>query len=294
MALTTDTDRTTRADPVDRAHLTGRDAPTPVVHRYEPSPDLADLVRRYWIPSWDLPSGVTQVQRVLQHPVCLIVVAHDYARFYGVVTGLSTVELTGRGYAAGVMLQPAAGRLLLGRPVADVTDRHVPLESLTTLDGAAVRDAVRAAMADGPTDPTDPAAHAGAIAVLEAALRTHAVIDEDGHRINAVVERVEEDRGIRTVADLAAASELGERALQRLTRDRLGLSPRWLIRRRRLHDAVGELKSGSVRLADLAHELGYADQAHLTHDFHRATGTTPGAYLAQQPGPGGAGTADPG
>ncbi|HUG83209.1 MAG TPA: DUF6597 domain-containing transcriptional factor, partial [Euzebya sp.] len=143
-----------------RAHLTGRDAPTPVVHAYQPAPDLGDLVRRYWIPCWDLPDGVEQVQRVLQHLVCLIVVAHDYARFYGVVTGVSTVALAGRGYAVGVMLQPAAGRLLLGRSVDSVTDRHVPFESVPTLDGRALRDRVRAVMAEAPGDH---AAHAAAI-----------------------------------------------------------------------------------------------------------------------------------
>ncbi|CAN5163261.1 helix-turn-helix domain-containing protein [soil metagenome] len=276
-------DATTRTDPVDRAHLTGRNAPSPTVHRYGPSPDLADLVRSFWVPCWDLPAGVTQVQRVLQHPVCLIVVAHDYARFYGVVTGLSTVELAGRGYAVGVMLQPAAGRLLLGRSVASVTDRHVPLETVPTLDGGALRDRVRAVMVEAPRDR---AAHAAAIAELEQALRPHAVIDDEGRRINDIVARVEEDRDIRTVTDLAAAEAVSERALQRLTRDRLGLTPRWLIRRRRLHDAVEQIKSGAVRLADLAADLGYTDQAHLTHDFQRATGTTPGAYLAQQQGVG--------
>lgn len=45
---------------------------------------------------------------MLQYPVCLIVVSSDYARFYGVRTGLWTVELSGDGWAVGTMLQPAA------------------------------------------------------------------------------------------------------------------------------------------------------------------------------------------
>ncbi|WP_447646478.1 DUF6597 domain-containing transcriptional factor [Nocardioides zeae] len=101
--------------PVDRAHLTGVSRPSPPLHRYAPSPDLADLVERYWIPVWSLPAPSTQ--STLQHPVCLLVVSNDYARFYGPTRGLSTVTLAGEGYAAGVMLAPAAGRLLLGRPV---------------------------------------------------------------------------------------------------------------------------------------------------------------------------------
>lgn len=77
---------------------------------------------------------------------------------------------------------------------------------------------------------------------------------------------------------MLAAALLGERALQRLTARRLGLSPAWLVRRRRLHEASSRLRDGRVRLADLAAELGYADQAHLTRDFRAATGLTPGRF----------------
>ncbi len=50
--------------------------------------------------------------------MCLVVVSNDYARFYGVVSGLSTTTLTGDGWAVGVMCAPAAGFLLASEPVA--------------------------------------------------------------------------------------------------------------------------------------------------------------------------------
>ena len=40
------------------------------------------------------------------------------------------------------------------------------------------------------------------------------------------------------MADVADAFGMTERSLQRLVLDRVGLSPKWLIQRRRLHDAV--------------------------------------------------------
>jgi len=64
---------------------------------------------------------------------------------------------------------------------------------------------------------------------------------------------------------------------------RIGLSPKWLLQRRRLHDAVEALKAGPGTLAEVAAELGYADQAHFTHDFRTVTGMTPGEYLKDQP-----------
>lgn len=85
------------------------------------------------------------------------------------------------------------------------------------------------------------------------------------------------------VADLASRFALSERSLQRLVTQRCGISPKWLIQRRRLHDAVGALKSGHLSLSDLAASLGYSDQAHFTHDFKSVTGLTPGAYLGDQP-----------
>ena len=47
-------------------------------------------MQRFWIPVWSVRPGEEAEQRVLQYPVCLIVVTAEYARFYGVVPGLST------------------------------------------------------------------------------------------------------------------------------------------------------------------------------------------------------------
>ncbi|QLQ17240.1 MAG: helix-turn-helix domain-containing protein [Micropruina sp.] len=54
-----------------------------------------------------------------------------------------------------------------------------------------------------------------------------------------------------------------------------------MIRRRRLHDASERLRAGERTLADLATELGYADQTHFTKDYRRATGANPGAFAAR-------------
>ena len=152
-------------DPIDRAHLTGVSRPSPPIHRYGPSEHLVDLVERYWIPVWSLAEPSTQ--STLQHPVCLVVVSNTYARFYGVSRGRSSVTLEGDGWAVGTMLSPAAGRLVLGRSVAEVTDTWVELGDL--VPDPAVVDGVRAAMED---DPHDPAAHLAAVAHVESWLAT--------------------------------------------------------------------------------------------------------------------------
>ena len=216
----------TPLDDVERAHLVDPTDTTYAIDRFAPSPDVVDLVRRHWVPMWHLPEGESSEQAVLQYPVCLVVVAHDYARFYGVQSGLSRTTLVGTGWAAGVMLQPGAGRLLLG----------------------------------------------------EAVIRAPLPLDDEGRLVNDLVDHIEHDPSVRQVSQVCDRFGLSERALQRLTRRRLGLTPKWLIQRRRLHEASERLRAGPGDLAAIAHDLGYADQAHFTRDFRRVTGITPGGF----------------
>jgi len=265
-------------DPIDRAHLTGVTRPSPPIHRYAASPHLVDLVERYWIPVWSLTEPSTQ--STLQHPVCLIVVSNTYARVHGVTRGLSQVTLDGDGWATGVMLRPAAGRLLLGRPVSDLVDDRIELSALTTLDGGHLAAEIHRAMQ---VDPSALASHRQAIGAFERALSRFVPVDAAGRRINAVIDWLRDHPEVTRVADVADAFGMTERSLQRLVLDRVGLSPKWLIQRRRLHDAVAQLKHGGRTLAELAAELGYADQAHFTNDFRAVVGFTPGHYQTDQP-----------
>lgn len=59
------------------------------------------------------------------------------------------------------------------------------------------------------------------------------------------------------------------------------MSPSWVLRRYRLIEAA-EVGRDEDRpgWAQVAADLGYADQAHLVRDFRAATGRTPGAYAA--------------
>ncbi|GAB3879234.1 helix-turn-helix domain-containing protein [Terrabacter terrigena] len=242
------------------------------------SPALGDLARRFWIPVWHVPEGRDSEQQVLQYPVCLIVVSNTYARFYGVVSGLSSTVLSGRGWAVGLMLQPAAGHLLTRAPVREMTDRFVDLSSLATIDADGLTAGIRAAMSP---DPSSPAAQTEARDLVEAALTHLLPVDDEGLLVNAVVEDVETSPELLRVDDLCARFDVSERTLQRLLHKRIGLGPKWLIRRRRLQEAADRLRDSDADLAGIAAELGYADQAHLTRDFRLATGLTPGEFAAR-------------
>lgn len=270
-------------DDVERAHLVDPRDRSFRIGRWAPPEDLAPLVRRYWVPTWSVPPGQEAEQRVLQYPVCLVVVAHDYARFYGVQPGLSTTTLRGTGWAVGVMLQPAAGALLVGGSVAPWTGRHADLaDALAATAPRADVDALVADVhADLAGDPTDEARQRAATDRVGAFLRRYLPVDAEGALVDAVVAAVEDDPSLLRVSELCDRFGVTERTLQRLTRRRLGLSPKWLVQRRRLHEAAGRLREGGTTLAGLAAELGYADESHLSRDFRRVTGMTPGAFAAR-------------
>ncbi|WP_406692373.1 helix-turn-helix transcriptional regulator [Saccharopolyspora sp. ID03-671] len=80
-----------------------------------------------------------------------------------------------------------------------------------------------------------------------------------------------------SVAGLADSVGVSERQLRRRIGDAVGYGPRTLVSVLRFQRAA----RGGGALADLAHRCGYADQAHLTREFRRLTGTTPKRFLGQ-------------
>lgn len=262
-------------DAIEPAHLVDPADTSHTIFRYPPTPELGPLVRRYWIPVWSVPPGREAPQRVLQYPVCLVVITPDYARFYGVTSGLSVTTLTGDGWAVGVMLTPAAGRIVARRSVAAFTDGHTDLADVLD-DAAALGAAVRAAMSP---DPRSPRSHRAAIAAFEAEFRRFLPVDPEGELIDRVVAFVEDHPDVLRVEQVRDEFGLSERALQRLVHRRIGLTPKWLIQRRRLQEAATRLRRRDAPLADVAALLGYADQPHFARDFARVVGMTPGVFV---------------
>jgi AraC-like DNA-binding protein len=83
-------------------------------------------------------------------------------------------------------------------------------------------------------------------------------------------------------AAIAREVGLSYRQLGRLFRERLGFGPKPLLRLGRFQRALRALESqGGGRLATVALQAGYYDQAHLGRDFRLFAGVTPGRYLRE-------------
>lgn len=247
--------------------------------RYLPSAALAPFVEHYWIVEWDLAGHPPQVQRVLPYPNANLVFDRGQTALFGVVRGVFDRTLEGAGHVLGVRFRVGGLRPLLDEPVCALTDTTRPARTLLSCDARRaemlVLDAggdeamVRAAEAllGGALPPPDP------------------VVDQ----LQAIVAHAASAEGPASVESLAQHAGMGVRALQRLFQDYVGVSPKWVLRRYRLQEAAWRLARGEpVGLAQLAAELGYFDQAHLTRDFTRLVGVSPGDYQRSQQGPAGA------
>ncbi|MBE1876333.1 AraC family transcriptional regulator [Myceligenerans pegani] len=245
--------------------------------RVQPAPDLADLVDWHWVITWDLPPGATFTQAVVPHPVGQVV-AED-AGFLAYAMPAAAVDqrtLSGSGGVVGTKLRPGGYRALLG------------------LTHPGERGAVGPATILGPTAP-----RAATVAIDQARDgRADAAVRTVTPLLRAAAERTRTPRSTAalaalgeafamiadavpgtTVAELTAGLGTTPRTLQRLFADWVGVGPKWVLQRHRVHLAAELLgREPEPNLAGLAAAVGYYDQAHFTGDFARVFGVAPGEY----------------
>jgi AraC-like DNA-binding protein len=220
------------------------------LRRHPPAAALARVVEFYWNPRWDLRGRPCHEQKVLAHPNVHLVWEEPEPTVYGVQRGVFTRVLRGRGQAFGVKFRPGAFRPFARGPVAGLADRTVPAADLFG---------------------------AGAVELGRRLAGT-----DDLAEMAALVERITASPQLFRVDALARELDVPVRRLQRLFAEYVGASPKWVLRRARLHEAAARAEEGAgIDWAALAADLGYADQSHLTRDFTAATGTPPARYAGR-------------
>lgn len=238
--------------------------------RIAPSPDLEDVVQHYWSVRWDLRGQAPQQRETLPHPNVHLVVERGRSAIWGVHTTRFATTLEGRGEVFGVKFRAGGFRALLGAPVSRLRNRSMGLDDVFGGDAARIEDEVLSVDAD-----------AQRVAVLETLLRRHAPAPgADARRVAAIVDAIAADASIARVDDVLAHWPVGRRSLQRLFGEYVGIGPKWVIQRFRLHEALERIAAArDVDWTRLAHELGYFDQAHFIRDFKAMIGRTPAHYL---------------
>lgn len=83
------------------------------------------------------------------------------------------------------------------------------------------------------------------------------------------------------LAQLASLAGLSQFHFARAFKKSTGLAPHQYVVRRRVERARDLLLRGGGGVADVASQVGFADQSHLSAHFKRAFGTTPAAFARQ-------------
>jgi len=103
--------------------------------------------------------------------------------------------------------------------------------------------------------------------------------DDIDKKVLAAVTIIEESGGEVRMSELAGRLSLSLRQFERRFRKCAGLTPKQYTRARRFRAAAVVLAEGrAVNWADRAAEMGFADQAHLTHEFSSLSGRSPKSF----------------
>ena len=238
--------------------------------RHSPADDLADFVERHWTVCWRLPSGTSFTQELLPHPCANLVTESQLVAVHGIPVSRGRKRLDGSGSATGTKFRPGALTALTGLPAARLVGTSLRLAAVFGEPGAALEAALLSAAGD-----TD-----GHIRLVEEFLRERRPrLDPRFQLLREIVaDMLVADRTLN-VADFARRHAISQRTLQRLFRDYVGVPPKWVLKRYRVHEAAERIASDETRdAARLAAELGYADQPHFIRDFTAQVGCSPGEY----------------
>lgn len=237
--------------------------------RYAPAQDLSFFVEFYWIVSWDLRGQEPFVQEVLPYPCVHLVFEEERSRVYGVETGRFTRLLKDRGRVFGIKFRPGGFYPFVKMPITCFTNTSVKFGEVFGGDVWKVEEEILK--------------HEDEVQMKEVVERFLCERlperDENVEEVNRVIDYVVEHRDVTRVEDVVGMLGLNKRRVQRLFSQYVGVSPKWVIGRYRLHEAAERVAEGSVvDWTRLAHDLGYFDQAHFIKDFKMIVGQTPGKY----------------
>jgi AraC-like DNA-binding protein len=237
--------------------------------RRRPSPDLLTWIAHYWIIDWDLRGCDPQLVGSLPHPNIHLVFENGSRVVCGVQTHKFSRLLQGQSRVFGVKFRPGGFRPFLDAPVSRLADRIIPASRIFGKDLERLAEILLSSSKENEKVKAADVFFQARMPKPDPTLRL----------AGRLVDRILQEPEIKTVEDLARSAGVGKRSLQRLFSEYVGASPKWVIRRYRLHELIEQ--SNSARKLDwsqLALELGYFDQAHLINDFKSIIGLSPSDY----------------
>jgi len=239
------------------------------LNRLQPSAEIGYFVQHYWIVRWDLRGQAPYSQVVIAHPNVNLVFEKGASGVFGVAKTTSSHLLKEQGWVFGIKFKPGGFYPFLQAPVSTLTGEVISLEEVFGVETAPMEAEILSL--------TDDAAMVGrAEAFLTAHLPER---DPNTALISEIVQMIQQDRTILKVEDVVRLSGMNKRTMQRLFDRYVGVSPKSVIQRYRLHEAAEHMDQGTAGdWLDLSIALGYYDHSHFIRDFRSIVGVSPEEY----------------
>lgn len=259
-----------------------------------PHPSLTPFVEQYWQVSWDLRGKPAHKQHNLPHPCIHITFENKDSTVYGPIKQGFKRSLSGQGTIFGIKFKTGGFYPINQSRAVTLTDTTLSLQQLYKAQDLIMPETyghtVSAILQSD--DFGERCGFAGLL--LDSMLAPYLGIQDirqskilnQINQVNNILTRIENDQTITKVQHICECFGLSTRSLQRLFNTYVGVSPKWLIRKFRLHNILDRLEQQThnqrkIDWQQYVADLGYADQAHFINDFKTFIGCTPERYITR-------------
>ncbi len=241
------------------------------LHCYAPSPDLEPFVVHIWVQRKRRPSHPEQKPpiEVLSGPNIYLFFTTEKAFIHGITRHEFEYDTSLSEVTAGIKFRPGGFHTFAQKSVSVFSTQIFPITSVfPSADESFSRELLIQ------SDET-------IVSTLEGLLRTiHPTTDRHLELVTKIMSALDNDSSLKTVASVARTFHMSERSLQLLFQTYVGANVKWVITRRRLLEAVDQMKEQPHMLqTDIATKLGYNSQSHFTREFKEVIGQPPSTYL---------------
>ncbi len=190
----------------------------------------------------------------------------------GTHTTSSLLGLTGDIFAIGIRFLPGGAFPFFSSPLKDINNLTINIDELETKNSDYIYEQLHLAQSMNEV-----------VAILEKWLLSNYDSTNliSSHVLNTV-KSIQLSEGRTTLKDIVSHLDIGQRQLERLFKDQIGMTPKKMTRIIQIERARKILRStNNTTIEQKTHLDGFYDQAHFIKEFQSIIGKTPGAYLTR-------------
>ncbi len=198
--------------------------------------------------------------------------------FEGVLAGLATgptlIHHDGSQHGLQLGLTPSGARAVFGMPPGELAESSVELEDVVGLVARSLREELQGYA-------TWPERFAAVDRVVRGLMSRHESRRDGSPEVGQAWRLIRRGGGRTPVAGVASDVGWSTRHLEQRFRGEFGITPKAAVRITRFERSVDAARDPHRRLADVAAECGYADQAHLAREWRDLAGLPPSRWRVE-------------